>query len=67
MKKPFLTFAISCAFLTACGTSSKKHNVNDPNLLPSGTLEPVAGSGASQGSYSLPSDIKPTSMPDTMK
>lgn len=67
MKKSFLIFAISCAFLTACGTSDKQDNVDDPNLLPAGTLEPVAGSGASQGSYSLPSDIKSTSMPDSMK
>lgn len=67
MKKSFLLFAISCVFLTACSTTAKQETVEDPNMLPSGTLEPVAGSGAIQGSYSLPSDIKSTSMPDSMK
>ncbi|QHB17169.1 MULTISPECIES: hypothetical protein [Mannheimia] len=67
MKKSHLFFTIYCAFLTACGAGSKQEQVDDPNLLPSGTLEPVAASGASKDSYSWPSDIKSTSMPDTMK
>ncbi|HGO5815351.1 TPA: hypothetical protein ACK3JR_001218 [Mannheimia haemolytica] len=66
MKTSFLAFAICCGFLTACSTPTQPQAA-DPNMLPSGTLQPVEGSGASQGSYSLPSDIKPTAMPDTMK
>ncbi|MDD0823461.1 hypothetical protein PTQ27_03110 [Mannheimia sp. AT1] len=64
MKITFL--AISCIFLTACSVPQKPAE-NDPNALPAGIMEPVSGSGASEGSYSWPSDIQSTSMPATMK
>lgn len=66
MNRTLLAFAISCAFLTAC-SSTTQPQVEDPNMLPAGTLQPIEGSGASQGSYSWPSDIQSTSMPDSMK
>lgn len=66
MKKSFLAIAIVGGFLTACN-SAPKTTIQDPNALPLGMMEPVDGSGASQGSYSWPSDIKPASMPDAMK
>lgn len=64
MKTSFLTIAIFCGFLTACGSSDVS---NDPNTLSSGMMEPVDGSGATQGSYSWPADIQSTSMPEAMK
>ncbi|EXI61356.1 hypothetical protein MHD_08745 [Mannheimia granulomatis] len=68
MKASLIAVAISCAFLTACTTAPKPKTVShDPNELPSGTMEPVAGSGASAGSYSWPTDIQSTPMPATMK
>ncbi|GAB1666267.1 TPA: hypothetical protein PWU38_002021 [Mannheimia haemolytica] len=72
MSRTLLAFAISCAFLTAC-SSPTQPQVEDPNMLPAGTLQPIegsgsgSGSGASQDSYSWPSDIQSTSMPDSMK
>ncbi|HDL5698940.1 TPA: hypothetical protein PXE99_000736 [Mannheimia haemolytica] len=66
MNRILLAFAISCAFLTAC-SSPTQPQVEDPNMLPAGTLQPIEGSGASQDSYSWPSDIQSTSMPDSMK
>lgn len=38
----------------------------DPNELPPGIMQPVADSGASQGSYSWPSDIQSAPMPASM-
>lgn len=67
MNKSFLAIAIFSVFLTACTTATKTEVVKDPNELPAGTFEPVSGSGASQDSYSWPSDIQSTSMPATMK
>lgn len=58
--------AIFCIFLTACNVPQKPVE-NDPNQLPAGIMEPVLGSGASERSYSWPSDIQSTSMPATMK
>lgn len=66
MKKSFLiSVAVFCGFLTAC--SSTENIPDDPNTLPAGIMEPVDGSGASQDSYSWPSDIQTSPMPATMK
>lgn len=65
MKTSFIAVAIFSLFLTACGTNTQA--TNDPNTLPSGVMEPVSGSGASEGSYSWPADIQSTPMPATMK
>lgn len=46
---------------------SQKPVKHDPDTLPAGVMEPVSGSGASEGSYSWPSDIQSTPMPDSMK
>ena len=61
MKKVML-FALSCAFLTAC--SAEK--VTDPNELSPGLMQPVEGSGATNGSFSW-SDFQTAPMPDSMK
>lgn len=65
MKVSFI--AIFCIFLTACGSSEKVTATDNPNSLPAGMMEPVSGSGASEGSYSWPSDIQSVPMPATMK
>lgn len=61
MKKVIL-FAISCAVLTAC--SSEK--VQDPNELPPGVMQPVSGSGASEGSFGW-DNFQTAPMPASMK
>lgn len=60
--KKFILFAISCAFLTAC--SSEK--VQDPNELTPGLMQPVDGSGASEGSFGW-DNFQTAPMPASMK
>ena len=62
MKKVIL-FAISCAFLTAC---SNEKPAQDPNELSPGLMQPVDGSGATNGSFSW-GDFQSAPMPDSMK
>lgn len=64
MNRTLLALAMSCTFLTACMAPPQ---VDDPNILPPGVMEPVSGTGASQGSYSWPSDIQSSPMPASMK
>lgn len=65
MKKTMFIFAIGSLFLTACSADAPKEA--DPNELPPGIMQPVAGSGAQTGSFGWASDIQATSMPANMK
>ncbi|OOS00780.1 hypothetical protein B0187_00320 [Haemophilus paracuniculus] len=69
MKKTFFSLAIFSLFLTACNSqpaSKAEVRSSDPNELPPGVMQPVAGSGATEGSYSWPSDIQTAPMPASM-
>lgn len=69
MKKQFLSLAMFSLLLTACSSepvSNAESQSLDPNELPPGIMQPVAGSGASVGSYSWPSDIQSAPMPTSM-
>lgn len=61
--KKFILFAISCAFLTACGNTPKEQ---DPNELTPGLMQPVDGSGASEGSFGW-DNFQTVPMPASMK
>ncbi|EEF15990.1 hypothetical protein AM202_0215 [Actinobacillus minor 202] len=65
MKKIVSLFVLSSAFLTAC--SSSEQPKTDANKLSPGVMQPVNGSGASEGSFGWESDIQSAPMPSTMK
>jgi len=50
--------------LVGCGSS--KPAVTDETELAPGIMQPVSGSGASDGSYSWPSEIESVPMPSSM-
>lgn len=61
--KRIILFAISCAFLTACHNAPKE---KDPNELTPGLMQPVDGSGTSEGSFGW-DNFQTTPMPASMK
>lgn len=63
MKKFTFLCAICTVFLTACSSQ----NSNDPNELSPGIMQPVNGSGASEGSFGWADEIQSAPMPATMK
>ena len=60
--KKIVLFAMMATFLTAC--SSEK--VQDPNELTPGLMQPVDGSGASEGSFGW-DNFQTAPMPASMK
>lgn len=61
--KKIVLFAMMATFLTACSSAEK---VQDPNELTPGLMQPVSGSGASEGSFSW-GDFQTAPMPASMK
>lgn len=67
MKKSFLLLPAAALILTACGTHSPAPVVNaDGSELSPGVMQPVAGTGAMNGSFGWQTDVQPASMPATM-
>lgn len=64
MMKKIILFAL-LATLMGC-SSEKAPSENDPNALPPGIMQPVAGTGAVEGGSWLP-EVQQQSMPDSMK
>lgn len=62
MKKLILLAPFVFSGLTACSSSAEK----DDSQLSTGIMQPVSGTGASEGSYSWPSDVEPAPMPASM-
>ncbi|WP_386693389.1 MULTISPECIES: hypothetical protein [unclassified Lonepinella] len=63
MKKFIFGLAIICC-VVAC--SSQSVQPKDPNELPNGIMQPVAGTGAVEGGGFIP-EIQPSQMPSNMK
>lgn len=62
MKKIIFLLSIMAA-LTACSSEVPK---DDPNALPDGIMQPVAGTGAVEGGGFMPI-VEQSDMPDNMK
>ncbi|ABR73935.1 hypothetical protein CBG46_02485 [Actinobacillus succinogenes] len=63
MKKIIFLLSIM-TILTAC--SSERSAEKDPNVLPDGIMQPVAGTGAMEGGGFIPT-VEQSDMPDNMK
>lgn len=57
-----IAFLLSILMLSACVAEPNK----DPNALPNGIMQPVAGTGAVEGGSWMP-EVKKQPMPDNMK
>ncbi|MGX2974070.1 murein hydrolase activator NlpD [Ursidibacter arcticus] len=67
MKKSFLLLPLAAVILTACSSNSPAPVVNaDGSELSPGVMQPVAGTGAMDGSYGWQTDVQATQMPSTM-
>ncbi|WP_439240405.1 hypothetical protein [Lonepinella sp. BR2474] len=54
--------------LVACSSevAAPTQKIKDPNALPDGIMQPVAGTGAIEGGSFMP-EIQPSQMPSNMK
>ncbi|MGX2968844.1 murein hydrolase activator NlpD [Ursidibacter sp. B-7004-1] len=67
MKKSFLLLPLAAVILTACSSNQPAPVVNaDGSELSPGVMQPVAGTGAMDGSYGWQTDVQATQMPSTM-
>ncbi|WP_386688658.1 hypothetical protein [Lonepinella sp. MS14437] len=64
MKKFIFVFAIICG-LVAC-SAEPTPQPKDPNQLPNGIMQPVAGTGAIEGGSFMP-EIQASQMPSNMQ
>ncbi|MDH2926358.1 hypothetical protein FW755_04715 [Lonepinella koalarum] len=65
IKKFIFGLAIICC-VVACASKSAQPKPKDPNELPNGIMQPVAGTGAVEGGGFMP-EIQPSQMPSNMK
>ena len=67
MRKSFLLLPLAAMILSACSSNQPAPVVNaGGSELSPGVMQPVAGTGATDGSYGWQTDVQTTQMPSTM-
>ncbi|WP_439257362.1 hypothetical protein [Lonepinella sp. BR2271] len=66
MKKFIFGLTVICGLMACSAEPVQQPKPKDPNALPDGIMQPVAGTGAVGGGSFTP-EIQQTQMPSTMK